>query len=123
MSYDINHCRFSGRIIDLKRIETKTGTPMAGIKIQCWKEQIRGVAFNDVAEEMLQGFSEGDRIEIAGKLQSSSWEHEGKKYRNFQIVIEEIGPDIDETHTSSPDGYIEDTPRVADEHDYSGGPF
>ena len=56
MSYDINECKFSGQIIELKDIATKTKTRIASFKIQCHKEQIRAVCFKELAEQLLENF-------------------------------------------------------------------
>lgn len=123
MDYDLNHCRFSGKIIELKNIETRTGTPMVSLKLQCWKETIRCVCFNEIAERLLQEYAVGYRIEIAGKLQSSNWENNGTKYFGFQINISDIaGQDIQEdprAGTEQQTIYPDDIP----DHDYRGGPF
>jgi single-stranded DNA-binding protein len=111
--YDLNECRFSGKIIDLKRVDTKTDTSMASIKIQCFREQIRNVAFKEIAEVLLGNFDTGSRIEFSGRLQTSNWERNGTKYFSFQINISEI-----EGHR------IPKRPRVGLENvDYAGGPF
>ena len=87
--YDKNHCRFSGTIQDFKRIDTRTGTLMTSFKLKCWKETIKVVAFKENAIDLING----SRVEITGKLQSSSWEYEGQKYHGFQIVAESVGAD------------------------------
>lgn len=38
MSFDINKCRFTGKLSDIQNINTKTGTTMAPCSLQCWKE-------------------------------------------------------------------------------------
>ena len=88
MSYDINHCTFSGKVEKFKRVQTKIGTPMITFKMKCWKELIKVVAFKEAAETAT--FNNGDRVKIKGRLQSSSWEYEGVKYRGFQIISDEI---------------------------------
>lgn len=90
MSYDTNKCTFSGKVENFKRISTKTGTPMISFKLKCWKEKIRVVAFKELAESTT--LNDGDRIEIVGRLQSSSWEYEGAKFHGFQIIADEIQP-------------------------------
>ena len=118
MAYDKNNCEFSGQIIELKDIPTKTGTPMVSLKIQCFKEQIRGVAFKELAEQLLENFEVGDRIEFTGRLQSSNWENNGTKYFSFQINISEIaGQEIQaEPPAENPRAGTEDV-------DFRGGPF
>ena len=89
-TYDCNECRFSGRILELKDVATRTGTRMASLKIQCHKEQIRAVCFKEKAELLLENFETGDQIEFTGRLQSSNWESNGTKYFSFQINISDI---------------------------------
>ena len=88
MSYDINHCTFSGEVQKLKRVDTRTGTPMLTFKLKCWKELIKIVAFKKLAEEA--SFSNGNRVKIKGRLQLNNWEFEGVKYRNFQIIADKV---------------------------------
>jgi hypothetical protein len=90
MSYDTNECRFSGKILELKNVPTRSGKKMATLRIQCFKEQIRACAFENYAEIILENFDNGDQIEFAGKLQTSTWENNGSKYFLFQINIGEI---------------------------------
>ena len=113
MGYDKNNCEFSGTIIELKDIPTKTGTRMASLKIQCWKEQIRACAFEEYADILLEYYEQGSRIEFGGKLQTSSWENNGTKYVNFQVNINEIvGHRV-----------AGDTRPGLENVDYAGGPF
>ena len=113
MSYDINECKFSGQIIELKDIATKTKTRMASFKIQCHKEQIRAVCFKELAEQLLENFEVGSRIEFSGRLQTNNWENNGTKYVNFQVNINEIVG-----HRVAGDN------RPGLENvDYAGGPF
>ena len=88
MSYDINHCTFSGKVEKFKRVQTRTGTPMITFTLKCWKEMIKVVAFKELAEET--GLHDGDRVIIKGRLQSSSWEYEGTRYHSFQVVADKI---------------------------------
>jgi single-stranded DNA-binding protein len=90
MGYDKNECRFSGQVLELKNVPTRSGKKMATLKIQCFREQIRACCFENYAEIILENFDKGDQIEFAGKLQTSSWEKNGSKYFSFQINIGEI---------------------------------
>lgn len=94
MSHDLNACCFSGKVEKFKRIDTETGTPMITFKLKCWKEQIKIVGFKQLAEET--NLIDGARVQVAGRLQSSSWEYEGAKYHSFQIVAEKIKADTEE---------------------------
>lgn len=82
MSYDVNECRFSGKISNVREIKTRTGTPMTSCRLQCWKEQVRCVGFKEVAGQILS-FTDGARVEISGKIQSSIWEKEGTKVYSY----------------------------------------
>ena len=90
MTYDKNQCKFSGTVEAIKPINTKTGTPMVSFKLKCWKEYIKGVAFKDLAEKVIATVKQGDRIEIAGKIESRNYEYEDRKYNSFQIVADEV---------------------------------
>ena len=87
--YDTNECKFSGKVESFKRVKTRTGTPMISFKLKCWKEIIKVVAFQELAESTT--LTDGDRVEVVGKLQSSNFEFEDRKYNSFQIVAESVG--------------------------------
>lgn len=130
MPYDINQCTFSGTIKELREISTKTGTPMISIKLQCWKEQIRVIAFHDLAENTLSSFTTGSRVEVTGKLQTSSWEVQGVKRYGFQIVADEIKDDSVKVNFSNleeqpplPQEPNETSERSNEDFSYEGGPF
>ena len=88
MSFDINRCTFSGKVGKFKRVDTRTGTPMITFRLKCWKELIKVAGFKELAEDCV--INDGDQVKIKGRLQSSSWEYEGVRYRSFQIVADEI---------------------------------
>lgn len=88
--FDINSCHCSGRIIDIREIKTKTGLPMARLSILCWRDDFTLVAFDNLAQHLLQHYQNGSRLEVRGKLQSSKWEKGDTKYHSFQINISEI---------------------------------
>lgn len=62
---------------------------MASFRLRCWKEDIRCVGFGNIADDMLS-FSDGDRVEIVGKVQSSRWEKEGVKVFSYQVNISSV---------------------------------
>ncbi|NOR23586.1 MAG: hypothetical protein GQ542_04205 [Desulforhopalus sp.] len=51
MSYDINNCKFSGAVINFRKIQTKTGTPMVVFQLQCYRERVDIIAFKDLATQ------------------------------------------------------------------------
>ena len=133
MAYDINSCRFSGKVQDIKQLNTKTGNPMTSFRLQCWRENIRCVGWGEIAGQMLS-FRDGDRVEIAGKIQSSNWsKDDGTKVYSYQVIVDEIKAD-----TGSQDQGKERTkPKCRiptnkpeppqqqnrNEYDFQGGPF
>ncbi len=137
MAYNINHCRFSGTAQDIKRISTKTGTPMATFWLQCWKEKIKIVCFKDLAKQALNTLQNDGHIEVAGRLQSTSWEHEGVKRYGFQIVADEIKsgqPEASPKSNIKNSSHSQEKPPLPPEpgrpvenqrgeFDYKGGPF
>lgn len=119
--YDINHCKFSGTIQDFKRIDTRTGTPMISFKLKCWKETIRVVAFKDLAEQTK--LSDGDRAEVVGRLESSNFEYEDRKYNSFQIVA--TGIDLEHAEVVEPKNTAPQYPEHGQRQvaDFEGCPF
>ena len=63
---------------------------MVSFKLKCWKQYINAVAFKELAETVIATVKQGDRIEIAGKLESRNYEYEDRKYNSFQIVADEV---------------------------------
>ena len=125
MSYDINSCRFSGTISDIREIKTRTGTPMSSFRLQCWRENIRCVCFNEVAEKALT-FADGDRVEIKGKVQSSNWQKDdGTKVYSYQVNVAEIGPESESREgKGKPTSARPEQPPIPEhDYDYQGGPF
>ncbi len=135
MAYDRNECIFSGTISELREIQTRTGTPMLTMKLKCWREQLKIVAFNELATETLQTFSDDDRVQISGKFQSTSWEHDGVKKYGFQIIADNIIKEGEEDRGNNPSPFpSQDEPPLppepkempeqpVDEFAYKGGPF
>jgi len=137
MAYNINHCRFSGTAQDIKQISTKTGTPMATFWLQCWKEKIKIVCFKDLAIQALNTLQGDGHIEVAGRLQSTSWVQDGVKRYGFQIIADEIKSGHSEAPPKSNiknSSHLQEEPPLppepnqstGDQHskfDYAGGPF
>jgi single-stranded DNA-binding protein len=123
MGYDKNECRFSGQILELKNVATRSGKKMATLKIQCFREQIRACCFENYAEIILENYNTGDNIEFTGKLQSSSWEKNGSRYFSYQINISEIV----ENEVEKEDLLFNEEERPVrpgqENIDYRGGPF
>lgn len=119
MPFDKNEATISGKIIKLDNVDTRSGTPMIRIRLSCYKEVFNVVAFKETAENILARYEQGDRIQLTGKIQSSSWEKNGVQRTDFQLNVTSFCADDDDTKQQNL--YQEDTPK--DEHDYQGGPF
>lgn len=92
--FDVNIIRVSGTVTDFRRIETKTGTPMVRFAIQCWKERITIVAFKELAEFV--ALVPGQRVEVRGSIQSTSWkDDQGNARSGFQVIAKDIMGDGD----------------------------
>lgn len=89
MEYDVNECKMTGTVERFDRIPTKTGTPMCKALLRCYKESVAVVAFREVAEQV--ALNPGDRAEVRGRIQSTSWTgQDGVKRYGWQIVAESI---------------------------------
>ena len=89
MDYDLNECRITGTVDRFDRIATKTGTPMCKALVLCHKETVAVIAFRDLAEQT--NLNPGDRVEVRGRIQSTSWTgQDGVKRYGWQIVAEHI---------------------------------
>lgn len=92
--FDVNIIRVSGTVTDFRRIQTKTGTPMIRFAIQCWKERITIVAFKELAEFV--ALVPGQRVEVRGSIQSTSWkDDQGNARSGFQVIAKDIMGDGD----------------------------
>ncbi len=86
---DQNECRFSGVVEQFAVIATKTGTPMVKLMLLAGRERVSVVAFRDLAERTR--LNEGDRVELAGPLQSNSWEgQDGVRRYGWQIIANRL---------------------------------
>jgi single-strand DNA-binding protein len=48
------------------------------------------VAFGKTAELICQYVKKGDPLLVEGRLQTSNWEHEGKKYYKTEAIVEKM---------------------------------
>ncbi len=48
------------------------------------------VAFGKTAELICQYIKKGDPLLVEGRLQTSNWEHEGKKYYKTEAIVEKM---------------------------------
>jgi single-stranded DNA-binding protein len=85
--YDLNDCRFTGTVQQIRPIQTQSGIPMVQFRIQCWRETIRCVAFKELANQIVEYYQTGDRIELRGRIQSSNWEQDGAKVYSYQVNV------------------------------------
>ena len=93
--FDINRCHITGTVERFDRIATKTGTAMIKALVRCYKETVQVVAFRDLAEDT--DLQAGDRVEVRGRIQSTSWTgQDGVKRYGYQLVAESITLDVAE---------------------------
>ena len=98
--FDINQARITGTVERFDRIATKTGTAMIKELVRCYKETVQVVAFRDLAEGT--DLAPGDRLEVAGKIQNTSWTaQDGSRRYGWQLVAEAITL-IGETQPAAP---------------------
>jgi len=85
---DINEVRLAGTIDRLKAIATKTGNPMAEILLKVRQDSFRVTAFGNLAERILAGAHQGQRLSVSGTLTASSWKDEstGDWRNSFSIT-------------------------------------
>lgn len=87
--FDINQARITGGVERFDHIQTKTGTPMIKALVRCYRETISVVAFKDLAENT--NLSPGDRVEVRGMIQSTSWTaQDGTKRYGWQLIADHI---------------------------------
>ena len=87
---------------------TASGVAMARIRIAVnrryrdrneeWQEETSffgGTCWRDVAENVSESLSKGDRVFITGRLEQRSWEtNEGEKRSVVEVRIDEVGPSL-----------------------------
>ena len=63
-----------------------------------WREETSffgGTCWRDVAENISESLSKGDRVFITGRLEQRNWEtNEGEKRSVVEVRIDEIGPSL-----------------------------
>jgi single-strand DNA-binding protein len=63
-----------------------------------WQEETSffgGTCWRDVAENIAESLSKGDRVFITGRLEQRNWEtNEGEKRSVVEVRIDEIGPSL-----------------------------
>jgi len=132
---DKNCFEFTGTVERFDRIVTKTGTPMATFTVMCWKERIRTVAFNNIAEQT--ELAAGDRVDVRGHIQSTEWrDKDGNKRSGWQCIAHEITrpDDTDRQHDQPRSPRRQHLPRQSEllpdrqpdpgeRFQYEGGPF
>lgn len=119
MTRDINEFRFTGTVEQFKRIETKTGTPMISFIVTCWREKIRAVAFKELAKQT--ELAPGDRVEVRGSIQSTSWtDQTGQQRSGWQVIAHEINGASEETMQGAPQVEKSDPLK---QYAYQDGPF
>ncbi len=63
-----------------------------------WEEEAHffsGSCWRDLAENVAESFSKGDRVIVSGRLQQRSWEtQEGERRSVVEVSVTEIGPSL-----------------------------
>ncbi|MGI9665926.1 MAG: single-stranded DNA-binding protein [Acidimicrobiia bacterium] len=87
---------------------TASGVAMARIRLAVnrryrdrnneWQEEtgfFGGTCWRDVAENVAESLTKGDRVFITGRLEQRSWENnEGEKRSVVEVRIDEVGPSL-----------------------------
>jgi single-strand DNA-binding protein len=87
---------------------TASGVAMARIRLAVnrryrdrnneWQEETSffgGTCWRDVAENVAESLSKGDRVFVTGRLEQRSWEtNEGEKRSVVEVRIDEVGPSL-----------------------------
>jgi single-strand DNA-binding protein len=85
-----------------------------------WQEEtgfFGGTCWREVAENIAESLSKGDRVFITGRLEQRSWEtNEGEKRSVVEIRIDEIGPSLRWATAQ-----VSKTPRSDGGSSYGGG--
>ena len=127
---DINEVKFGGKIDRLKRIDTKSGTPMVTFLLAVGKDKFKCVGFKNIADSLL-AYKDGDHILVTGTGSINSWKDDGDSWHNdFQVTawqVEVAGKTIayDKGKSSShkPTDSRQTPSRGDDQYAYQGGPF
>ncbi len=85
-----------------------------------WQEEtgfFGGTCWREVAENIAESLSKGDRVFITGRLEQRSWEtNEGEKRSVVEVRIDEIGPSLRWATAQ-----VSKTPRNGGGGSYGGG--
>ncbi len=137
---DINEIRFSGTILILQSINTKSGVTMATLLLEVSQDKFKCVAFKNVAEAILR-LRGADQISVAGSGSINSWkDNQGHWHNDFQLSVWECEIDGKVTQYKKKPGNSgqgnnskpNDPPlppepnQLGDQHskfDYTGGSF
>jgi len=83
-----------------------TGRAMARLRIACnrswqkdgeWQEETSFFdvdLFGELAENVAESVTKGDRITVEGRLQQQSWEKDGEKQYRVVVVADEVGASL-----------------------------
>lgn len=89
--YFLNRAHQSGTITNMRRVPTKTGVAMCVFKMVGWKIEITCVSFSELAEHILSNYTDGELIEVRGRLQNHEWTSAADiRYRIFQLVADTV---------------------------------
>ena len=89
---------------------------MARLRLSCYKEQFSACAFKEIADQILDQYDVGSRVELTGKIQTSVWESDGVKRSSFQLNVSSFCADDDTGENCSKNGENQ-------QNLYQGGPF
>jgi single-strand DNA-binding protein len=109
---------------------TASGVAMARIRMAVnrryrdrnneWQEETSffgGTCWRDVAENVAESLSKGDRVFITGRLEQRSWEtNEGDKRSVVEVRIDDVGPSLRWATAA-----VTKTPRSDGGGNYGGG--
>ena len=76
-------------VADFRRIETRTGRPMVRFRVTVGKDRLAVIVFNEAAERL--DLADGDRVNVIGRLEGTSWEGQdgGRRY-GWQVIAEQV---------------------------------
>ena len=101
----MNHVTMSGKAWEPDIRYAKTGTCMAEISLSVYdgKDQqtqkakyfsIKVKAFKDLAEQIGNSVTKGDRLIVTGRLTEERWEKDGETKRRMVLIADAIGSEI-----------------------------
>ena len=127
---DTNQVIFGGTIDRLKRIDTKTGIPMATFLLIVGKDKFKCVSFKNVADAIME-CKDGDPILVTGTGSINSWKDDGDSWHNdFQVTAwavevdgKTIAYDRGKYSSSKPTDNRQKPSQDDSQYAYQGGPF